>query len=95
MPKLSREEVRKIANLIKINIKDADLQRFQDQLNTVIPSVAVLGELDTEKVKETAQTHGLENVLAEDVAEPGLDITKYPNKKYLKGRFFVVNRVIN
>jgi aspartyl-tRNA(Asn)/glutamyl-tRNA(Gln) amidotransferase subunit C len=95
MAKLSADDVKKIANLIKIKISEEELQHYQDQLNTVLPSVDVLQKLDTSKVKETSQTHGLENVLAEDEAEEGLDINKYPNRNNLKNNYFVVKRVIN
>lgn len=95
MAKLKAQDVKKIANLIKLNLTDEEIESYKDQLNTVIPSVDVMQELNTDKVKETSQTHGLENVVAEDIAEPGLDINKYPNKANLKDNYFVVHRVIN
>lgn len=95
MGKLSQDDVKKIANLIKLQLSEQELQHYQDQLNTVLPSVDVLQKLDTSKTKETSQTHGLENVLAEDEPEPGLDINKYPNKQNLKNNYFVVHRVVN
>lgn len=95
MAKLSQEDVKKIANLIKLSMSEAEIQHYQEQLNIVLPSVDVLQQLNTEDTKETSQTHGLENVLAEDKAEEGLDISNYPNKDNLEDNYFVVNRVIN
>lgn len=95
MAKLSLDDVKKIANLIKLSMNDEEKQHYQEQLNVVLPFVDVLQELNTESTKETSQTHGLENVLAEDKAEEGLDIDKYPNKQNLENNYFVVNRVIN
>lgn len=83
-----------VADLIKIAIPVAELPHYTQQLNTVLPSVDVLQELDTSKVATTAQTHGLENVLRKDEPKPGLDITQYPNKRNLHGRAFRVKRFI-
>jgi aspartyl-tRNA(Asn)/glutamyl-tRNA(Gln) amidotransferase subunit C len=95
MAKLTKEQVLKIADLIKLHLSADELTRYQDQLNTVLDSVDVLKELDTSNVEETSQTHGLKNVLREDKALKGLDISKYPNKKNLKNGYFTVKRVIS
>jgi aspartyl/glutamyl-tRNA(Asn/Gln) amidotransferase C subunit len=95
MTKLTRENVQKVSDLIKIKLQENEIENYQNQLNTVIPSVDVLNELDTSNIAETSQTHGLKNISSEDVPQEGLDITKYPNKKNLKNNYFVVNRVIN
>lgn len=95
MAKLSQADVKKIANLIKLSMSEEEIQHYQEQLNVVLPSVDVLQQLNTDDTKETSQTHGLENVLAEDETEPGLDINEYPNKDNLENNYFVVNRVIN
>jgi aspartyl/glutamyl-tRNA(Asn/Gln) amidotransferase C subunit len=95
MAKLQQQDVQKAANLIKIHLSQSEVESYQSQLNTVIPSVDVLKELDTSTVAETSQTHGLKNVTSDDVPQEGLDISKYPNRKNLKNNYFVVNRVIN
>lgn len=95
MTKLSKEQVQKIANLIKIHLQDEEINKFQNQLSTVIESVDILKELDTSKTPETSQTHGLVNVLAEDIVKKGLDISKYPNRANLSNKYFTVKRVIN
>ena len=94
MTKLTKQDVLKVADLIKIKLKDKEIEKYLSQLNVVLPSVDVLKELDTNDVPETSQTHGLKNIVREDIAEPGLDINKYPNRKNLKNNYFVVNRVI-
>ncbi len=94
MTKLSKEQVLKIASLIKIHLKDEEIEKFQNQLSTVLESVDILKELDTSKTAETSQTHGLVNVLAEDVVKPGLKISEYPNKTNLMNDYFTVKRVI-
>jgi aspartyl/glutamyl-tRNA(Asn/Gln) amidotransferase C subunit len=95
MTKLTKQNVQKVSDLIKIKLQDSEIETYQNQLNTVIPSVEILNELDTSKVSETSQTHGLKNITGDDVPQEGLDISKYPNRNNLKNNYFVVNRVIN
>ena len=94
MAKLTNKDVIKIANLIKIHLTELEIDNLCVQLNTVLDSVSVLNELDTKNVRETSQTHGLENILAQDISEPGLDINLYPNKENLRNNYFIVKRVI-
>lgn len=94
MAKLSKEQVLKIADLIKIHLNEDQIAHYQDQLNTVLESVEVLKDLDTNNIEETSQTHGLQNILAEDIAVKGLDINHYPNKDNLEKGYFTVKRVV-
>jgi len=87
-------DTKKIAGLIKIHLQDDEVAKYTSQLNTALDAMEVLKELDTEKVVETSQTHGLTNVLAEDEPQPGLDIAEYPNRKNLDKSYFVVNKVL-
>ena len=94
MVKLSDKDTAKIANLIKIHIPESDLPKYTSQLNTVLGAVPVLQELDTDDVEITSQTHGLVNVLREDIPEPGLDMSKYQNTRNFKNGSFVVDKVL-
>lgn len=87
-------DTKKIAGLIKIHLKEDEVAKYTIQLNTALDAMDVLKELDTEKVVETSQTHGLTNVLAEDEPQPGLDIAEYPNRKNFDKSYFVVNKVL-
>lgn len=92
--KLDTTQTAQIADLIKIKVPQSDLPHYAQQLNTVLDAVPVLQELDTDDVEITAQTHGLTNVLREDEAQPGLDMSKYPNKQNFRNGSFVVNKVL-
>lgn len=94
MNKLDDNTTKSVAGLIKIKIPDADLPKYTSQLNTVLESVEVLKELDTESVKETSQTHGLTNVIRADEPTPGLDLKKYKNRRNFSGKYFTVKKVL-
>lgn len=91
---ITDNHTKKIADLIKIHLHDQEVPNYTSQLNTVLDAVEVLKELNTEDVVETSQTHGLVNVLAEDVPQPGLTIDDYPNRQNLEKSYFVVEKVL-
>lgn len=95
MTKISSEKVKKVADLIKLHLSNKEIDSLKNQLNTVIDSMDILNELDTENIEPTYQTHGLINVYEEDEVNEGLNIEDYPNKKNLKKKYFTVKRVIN
>ncbi len=67
---LSEEEVRHVAKLARIDLKDSEVKKFSEQLSGVLDYMDILKEVDTEGVEETSQVTGLKNVLGGDnVAE--------------------------
>lgn len=88
------KDTKHVAKLIQIAIPDSEITKYTDQLNTVLGSVDVLKELDTESVDTTSQTHGLKNILREDEPVEGLDMSKYKNTQHFRNGYFVVKKVI-
>jgi len=72
MAKLTDEDVRKIANMIKIRLTDEEVEKIKSQLNTALEPVEVFNELDLEGVKPSAQTVGTKNRIREDKVEKSL-----------------------
>jgi aspartyl-tRNA(Asn)/glutamyl-tRNA(Gln) amidotransferase subunit C len=64
--KLTQQEVEKIAKLARLELTEAEKEKFTDQLSAVLDYVDKLKEVDTENVEMTAQVTGLENVYRED-----------------------------
>jgi aspartyl-tRNA(Asn)/glutamyl-tRNA(Gln) amidotransferase subunit C len=62
MTKISEEQVRHIAKLARLELKDEEAHKFSDQLSSVFEYMEILQEVDTEGVPETSQVTGLENV---------------------------------
>lgn len=91
---LSDQDTKKIAALIKLRLPEQEVPKYTAQLNTALDAMDVLKELDTEHTTETSQTHGLTNILAEDVPELGLNIDEYPNRQGMDKSYFVVGKVL-
>lgn len=69
---ISREKIKKIANLAMLKLEDRELDKFTKQLSSIVEFVSQLNEIDTKKVKTTSQVTGLENVFREDKVFPSL-----------------------
>ncbi|HMH31287.1 MAG TPA: Asp-tRNA(Asn)/Glu-tRNA(Gln) amidotransferase subunit GatC [Methylomirabilota bacterium] len=66
MAKLSREDVLKLAQLARLDLSDAEVKEYSQELSEILQYVEQLGEVDVSGLKPTNQVTGLENVTRED-----------------------------
>ena len=64
--------VRHIALLSRLECSDAEVRKFEGDLNAILTYVEKLKELDTEKIEPTTHALRLRNVFREDVVRPSL-----------------------
>ena len=64
---ITSDQVKHIAKLARLGIKDADVEKFAKQLSSIFGYIEQLNEVDVENVLPTSQVTGLENVMREDV----------------------------
>ncbi len=69
---LTREEVRGVATLARLDLKDNETDRLTHHLNDLLAQFARLQELNTEDVPPTAHAVPVAAALREDVARPSL-----------------------
>lgn len=86
---LSKEEVKHVAKLARIELTSEEIEKFQKDLSAVLDYAEMLKEINTEKVKPCFHpSETKENVIREDEVKPSdLELTKaFPSKKekYLK-----------
>jgi len=93
---IDRAEVRKVANLARLNITEAEEAEFTTQLNSILEYFDQLSELDTTDVKPTTRAIETSNITRED------RITPFPDKEELlnaapeqQGEFFRVPKIIS
>lgn len=63
---LSHEEVRKIAELAKLDLTDDEVALYANQLSSILGYFRKLQELDTSKIPPTASVLPLKNVFRAD-----------------------------
>lgn len=95
--KLSNDEIKHIAKLARLDLTEAELEKYGGQLSNVLSYIEQLKEVDIKGVEPTAQLSGLANILREDKArdwdseEVEEALKDAPAKE---GRFIKVKRVI-
>jgi len=70
--RLSREEVIHIAQLARLGMTEADIEKAREQLSHILENFEVLKEVDTTDIPPTAQSINLRNVIREDVPSASL-----------------------
>ena len=93
---IDREEVRKVANLARLNITEAEEAEFTTQLNSILDYFDQLSELDTTDVPPTTRAIETSNITRVDKLAP------FPHKDELlkaapeqQGEFFRVPKIIS
>lgn len=93
--KLTREEVRHVAKLARLDLTDAEVDRMTGQLDAILTYVAKLDELETTGVVATTHTQQVVNAFRDDAVRPSLPREQaLANGPEQNGESFVVPRVI-
>lgn len=67
MTQLTGDQVRHIAKLARLNVSDAEVEKFTTELTSILKYIEILNEVDTKNVEATAQVTGQTSVLRSDV----------------------------
>jgi len=67
MAKLTQNDVENIAKLAKLDLNQAEKEKFANQLSGVLEYVELLKEVDTDGVEPTAQVTGMTDITRDDV----------------------------
>lgn len=70
--KISKDEVLHVARLARLDIHDADIDRFAGQIGTILDYVDTLKQVDTAGVAATSHAISLTNAFREDEEKPHL-----------------------
>ncbi len=66
MAKLNREDVLKLAQLARLDITEAEIVEYQDELSKILAYVEKLQNVDTNNLQPTNQVGGLINISRDD-----------------------------
>lgn len=66
---LTKEQVQRVADLARIEITEAEKEKFAEELSAVLGYIEQLQEVDTKDILATNQVTGLVNVTREDIIE--------------------------
>lgn len=93
--KITREEVRHVADLARLELSESEEERMTGQMNGILEYMEKLNELDTAGIVPTTHAIQLQNVFRADVVRDSLDREKaLANAPESDGVNFIVPKVI-
>ena len=93
--KITRDEVRRVAALARLELSDDEVARMTGHLDSILSYVAKLDELDTTGVVPTTHTQAVVNAFREDAVRPSLPREQaLANAPERSDEAFVVPRII-
>ncbi|WP_016951461.1 Asp-tRNA(Asn)/Glu-tRNA(Gln) amidotransferase subunit GatC [Anabaena sp. PCC 7108] len=93
---IDREQVRKVANLARLELTPDEEEKFTTQLGSILEYIEQLSELDVTDVLPTTRAIDVSNVTREDNLQPYADrdaiLSSAPQQE---GDFFRVPKILN
>ena len=94
--KIDIEQVRQTAKLSRLDLSEAEIAQFTDQLGAILEYVEKLNQLDTGKVEPLAHCLAINNCLREDVVKQSLGTEKtLSNAPDKDEQFFIVPKILD
>jgi aspartyl-tRNA(Asn)/glutamyl-tRNA(Gln) amidotransferase subunit C len=72
--RLTHEEVEHIANLARLELSEAEKERYREQLSAILDYAARLQALDTSQIPPTSGVQPEQSTLRPDEPRPGLSL---------------------
>jgi len=93
--KNTKDEVVHVANLARLDMDEASIDKVADQIGHILEYVDTLNKLDTGDVEPTSNALSLTNVFREDETKEHMDNeTALSNAPEREDGFFVVPKII-
>ncbi|MGZ4354472.1 MAG: Asp-tRNA(Asn)/Glu-tRNA(Gln) amidotransferase subunit GatC [Gaiellaceae bacterium] len=71
---ISRDDVLHVARLARLELSDAEVERFQEQLSAILEAVSKVQELELADVPPTSHPLDVVNVWRDDEPRPSLPV---------------------
>jgi len=93
--KIDKDQVRKVAKLSRLELTEAEVEEFTDQLSAILDYIEKMNALDTSDVEPLAHCLPISNVFREDAAKESLGTEKtLANAPQRDGGFFKVPKIL-
>lgn len=95
MPEITRDEVRHLADLARIDLDEGELEHLAPQLSVILESVASISAVAADDIEPTSHPLPVVNVFREDVVRPSLSAAQALSGAPLtEGQRFAVPRIL-
>ena len=93
--KITKEEVLYVADLARLDLDEAAIDKFAGQIGNILEYIELLNQVDTQAVKPTSHAIALNNAFREDVPKEHLDRDRaLANAPCREDGTFIVPKVI-
>ncbi len=94
--RIDEVQVRKVAKLSRLELTEAEVEEFTDQLSAILDYVEKMNELDTDGIEPLAHCLPISNVLREDCVKESLGTKQaLANAPQRDGEFFKVPKILD
>jgi len=97
--KVTKEQIKHIANLAKLEFNDSELEKFETEFNNILDYVSMIQECDTSDIEfEHNMNDYVGSVLQEDTPRPSLPIEKVvlnATQGRAKGRYIKTSKIVS
>ena len=94
--KLDKETVEQIANLARLELTDAQIEKYQQQLSAILDYAERLNELDLDSIEPTTHAVPMQNVWRPDAVEDTLGTENaLANAPKRAGDQFVIQAILD
>ena len=69
---IDKKTVKKVAELARLRLTDKEIERYSDDLNSILKAFRDISEVDTKNTKPAFHPIDVKNITREDIAESGL-----------------------
>lgn len=69
MEEISKKDVKHVAKLAELDIRENEIDRFVDQLNIVLKHAGKINEIDTTGVEPTSHATNIINIFRDDIVK--------------------------
>lgn len=93
--KLNRKDIEHVALLSRLELSEAEIGKYTEQLDAILEYIDVLNQVDTSDVKPMAHVLDIRNVMRPDIVAPSLPREEaLQNAPEPENGFFKVPRIV-
>ena len=95
MTKISKDTVRNLAKLAKLNLTDRQIDKYSQDLTAVVGYMEEIKNIDVSQVSETSRVTEEENIFREDEVKPSLSQKEaLKNSNNTHNDYFLVPQIL-
>jgi len=95
MTKISKDTVKKLAKLAKLNLTDEEIDKYSQDLSSIMGIMEEIKSLNVKNVSETSRVTDEGNVFRDDVMTPSLTQSQaLKNSKNTHNGYFMVDQIL-